>query len=281
MKLFLSVGLFLFSIQNAAAVSHYYPTLHKTQLENKELKGTELKKVLFSILAKKHIRLKNSDDILVHNCGAAPRKGKCYGQNNLGYTGARKVLFGKLHLEQGSAGYFIKDVYCRKIITNRDTKIGPNIIPNHSKLNSEHTWPQSKFSGRFQKSLQKSDLHHLYPTDSRANSIRGNQEFADVSGDPLQGGCEASYSGVPKVNGHNYFEPPSEHKGNVARALFYFSVRYQMKISSRQEAYLREWHIKDPVDANERQRNETIFKIQKNRNPFIDFPAIVENISDF
>lgn len=265
--------------QEAIAVSHYYPTSVKEKFQNNSIKGEELKALIFEVLDKKHIRVKKGDDVIVNSCAEGP-KGNCYEQKSLGYKGARKVLFGKLHLEEDGGGYFIKDVYCRKKITRAHTNIGPNVIPNHTTINCEHTWPQSKFSGRFPKGLQKADLHHLFPTDSRANSIRGNNEFADVSGDPLQSDCAASYTGVPK-GGYDFFEPPTEHKGNVARALFYFAVRYNMKISSQQEAYLRDWHIQDPVDAEERERNQTIFEIQRNRNPFIDYPELVEKIANF
>lgn len=265
-------------ITEAYAVSHYYPDSTKSQIQNSSIKDDELKIVLFDVLIKKHVRKKNQADIVVNNCGEA--SGNCYGQISLGYRGARKVLFGKLHLEEDADGYFVKDVYCRKKISNNQTQIGPNIIPNHALINCEHTWPQSKFSGRFQKGIQKSDLHHLFPTDSRANSTRGNNEFANVSGDPLEDECGSSRSGLPK-GGSEFFEPPTEHKGNVARALFYFSVRYQIKISERQEKYLRNWHIQDPVDANERERNQTIFEIQRNRNPFIDYPELVDRIQNF
>ncbi|MBK24423.1 MAG: nuclease [Halobacteriovorax sp.] len=279
MKLLLVVSVFLLLAQEAIAVSHYYPTATKQKFNNSNISGEELKVLLFNVLDKKHIRVKKGDDVVVNSCAEGP-KGNCYEQRSLGYRGARKVLFGKLHLEEDAEGYYIKDVYCRKKITNAQTQVGPNTIPNHSQINCEHTWPQSKFSGRFPKGLQKSDLHHLFPTDSRANSIRGNNEFANVQGDPLENDCAASYSGTPKGN-YDYFEPPTEHKGNVARALFYFSIRYQIKISERQEAYLRQWHELDPVDAEERDRNQTIFEIQRNRNPFIDYPNLVDRIKNF
>ena len=79
----------------------------------------------------------------------------------------------------------------------------------------------------------------------------------------------------------NYFEPPQRHKGNVARALFYFSVRYRLAISATQEAHLRAWHRKDPVDESEKNRNDLVQEIQGNRNPFIDFPHLVDSIDDF
>lgn len=262
------------------ATPDYYPTEYRDILTgSQKANAVDVEEALFKILNSPHTRYKNGPDTL----GCDSNRGTCYQQRVLGYRGARKVLFGKLHLKEGSEGYYLEEVYCRKTYTGHNVRLGPNIIPNNNILNCEHTWPQSRFTGRFAKEMQKSDLHHLFPTDSKANSIRGNYEFADVDGGKLShNNCEASHFGVA-VNGgsSDRFEPPTEHKGNVARALFYFAVRYQMKISASEEAYLREWNRLDPVDASERERNETIYQIQGNRNPFIDFPELAEQIADF
>ena len=271
MKLAASLLVLLASI-NTFAANNYYPKEFASRLERGSISKSELKIALFNILTASHQKLNGKKDTL----GCIGGNGKCYQYKVLGYRGARKVLFGKLHLEQSSQGYYVKDVYCRKEISNARTNIGPNKIPNSNIMNCEHTWPQSKFTSRFDKETQKSDLHHLYPTDSRANSVRGNYDFGDVGHGELSN-CSGSRSA-----GHGgKFEPPMEHKGNVARALFYFSVRYQTPINPSQERVLRDWHIQDPVDADERERNDGIFEVQKNRNPFIDFPHLVDNISDF
>lgn len=197
----------------------------------------------------------------------------------VGYNPAKKYLFGQLHLEKGPDGYFIHDLYCNINYTNG---AAPGGVPDQNKINCEHTWPQSKFTGAFPNETQKSDLHHLFPTDSRANSTRGNFEFADVTENKNLVNCDSSRSG-PSVTsgGRNYFEPPTTHKGNVARALFYFSVRYKMPINAEQEEFLRRWNELDPVDDAERTRNAAIEKIQGNRNPFIDHPEYVNEISNF
>lgn len=254
------------------AASNYYPADFNSKLSKGSLSNDKLKDALFDILSMTHTRRKGKADLL----GCDTDEGSCYSQKSLGYKGARKVLFGKLHLEEDANGYYLKDVYCRKVITSSQTNIGPNRIPNSNIVNCEHTWPQSKFSKSFQKGMQKSDLHHLFPTDSKANSIRGNFEFGNVDGWGELSNCEASQS-----EGHGNFEPPTEHKGNVARALFYFSVRYKMKISAKQERTIKEWHIQDPVDAEEIERNDGIYSVQGNRNPFIDFPNLVDRITDF
>ncbi|CBW25588.1 putative endonuclease I [Halobacteriovorax marinus SJ] len=271
MKAILALFLLTISLSSQAA-SNYYPSDLNAKLTKGTLKGEQLKEALFNVLSQVHTKRKGKADIL----GCTGKEGTCYSQKVLGYRGARKVLFGKLHLEEGANGYYLKDVYCRKVITSSQTNIGPNRIPNSNIVNCEHTWPQSKFSRNFEKEMQKSDLHHLYPTDSKANSIRGNFEFGNVDSWGEIRDCEASHSEAP---GH--FEPPTEHKGNVARALFYFSVRYRMPISAEQEQTIKEWHIQDPVDAEERERNDGIYAVQGNRNPFIDYPELVDHISNF
>lgn len=203
------------------------------------------------------------------------------GHRHFSYNEARKRIFNELHLNQDSEGYFIEGVYCLKKIYPFGGKHPEGRIPDHTKINTEHTWPQSKFSSRFGKGIQKTDLHHLYPTYSRINSERGNLPFADVN--PTRDlSCDESRSGHPIRGGNGtHFEPPQNHKGNVARAMFYFSIRYQIPIDPTQEFFLRLWHQEDPVDEAERNRHAKIKKIQGNRNPFIDDPRLVDQIDDF
>ncbi|MFN8943697.1 MAG: endonuclease I family protein, partial [Pseudobdellovibrionaceae bacterium] len=124
--------------------------------------------------------------------------------------------------------------------------------------------------------------HHLYPTDSKLNSIRGNYPFGEVVRSKKALHCESgAMFGDPEQGSGPVFEPPAKHKGNVARALFYFSSKYHMAIDPAQEATLKKWHIEDPVDAEEMRRNEEIYKVQMSRNPFIDYPELASQISDF
>lgn len=196
------------------------------------------------------------------------------------YSRAREIVMQKLHLDQDNQGYYVEDVYCQKDFRNN---VGPNRMPSHQDINIEHTWPQSRFSSGFRKSIQKNDLHHLYPTDSRSNSTRGNHHFSQFKGNarPVNGDCELSQLGTIAQTGSSGFEPPFEHKGNVARALFYFSIRYKIRIPQHEEFFLRQWHLIDPVDAEERERNELIERHQGNRNPFIDDPQLTDLITDF
>ena len=170
---------FLAIFSTTALANSYYPQSYQNDFARGLTTGQSLKDTLFTILTSQHqTNGRNADSLGCHS----DKNGHCYSQVSLGYKGARKVLFGKLHLEEDSRGYFIKDVYCRKEFTKSQTNVGPNIIPNNNILNCEHTWPQSRFNRKFSKGIQKSDLHHLFPTESKANGIRGNSPFTDVRG---------------------------------------------------------------------------------------------------
>ncbi len=200
----------------------------------------------------------------------------------MSYTKAKIKMFGDIDLERDSKGYYVYDVYCQ---TRVRKNVGPGKIPNNKIMNTEHLWPQDLFVYGAGSSGQKSDLHHLLPTASRANSCRGTYPFGEVGTmEGLYGGCSSSKRGYlePDYNdSRRFFEPPDEVKGNIARALFYFAVRYDARIDEVQEFFLRLWHEIDPVDDSERSRHEKIFAAQKNRNPFIDYPNLVDEIRDF
>lgn len=217
------------------------------------------------------------DEILKADLHDTARKG----QKSFNYDDARIKLFKEIHIEKDAQGHYILGVYCQKKYYLAPNEVPGTSIPNSDVFNTEHTWPQSRFSNKFNSKIQKTDLHHLYPTYSKINSERGNYPFGEVNNE-RRVSCETSQSGPARSTGKGiYFEPPQTHKGNVARAMFYFSVRYQIEIDPVQEEYFRVWHREDPVDAAERTRNEKIAKLQGNRNPFIDNPEYVDQISDF
>jgi len=143
------------------------------------------------------------------------------------------------------------------------------------KLNIEHTIPQSKGAKEYP---AKSDLHHLYVTSKATNSKRANLDFCVVEEVFWShGGSKMGFD----ENIEDCFEPHDDQKGNVARAYFYFSVRYNIPIVDTMEKYLRQWHKADPVNARDIKRNKQILELQGNSNPFIDFPKFVKFISNF
>ena len=204
---------------------------------------------------------------------------------DIGYFRARVFLMGEFYLHQNGNSYSLKDVYCdREIMANEfpgKSGIGPNKVPDDTLVNTEHTWPQSRFNSRISKDVQKDDLHHLYPTNSVLNGIRGNNKFGEVTKDIKELQCRASRFGYAAQGRQEIFEPPKSHQGNVARALFYFSVKNSLPIDQDEEDTLRRWDRQDPVDQEEMDRNNEIEKLQKSRNPFIDYPGLADRIQNF
>lgn len=226
---------------------------------------------LFNILSTSHSTVKGDYDV-VGRCLT-----NCYAHKSIGYDQARVVMFDERDVLTDGKEKYIKDVYCGKKYSFKDGN-----STDHTEVNIEHTWPQSKFSTKYDKGMQKSDMHHLYLTDSKANSDRGNNEFGiagDAKNEIHAQDCDISV--LFRGDSGYLFQPPANHRGNVARSLFYFAVRYNMPISKKQEAALRQWHVADPVDAMEIARHEIVAKHQNIRNPFVDFPKLVDQISDF
>lgn len=268
-------------MSHAYADSTYYPKAFIEAVASGKVQNEELINQLNILLTSNHKRdQKGGPDTL--GCDVAGVDG-CYAHRSLGYDGARRVMFGKNFLKSDGDGFYIIDVYCQKRFGG-SAKVGPNSIPDQARINCEHTWPQSKFSRKYPEEMQKSDLNHLYPTDSRANGIRGNLDFVEVGSDNgalAEDNCLASKFGVSTVSSADGFEPPLTHKGNVARSLFYFSVRYKISIPKSEEEVLRRWNDLDPVDQEEMNRNDAILNAQGNRNPFVDYPQLINYISKF
>lgn len=158
--------------------------------------------------------------------------------------------------------------------------------------NREHSFPRSWFGDA---SPMDTELFHIYPTDGYVNGKRGSYPYGEVSaptwtssnGSKLGPNITASYSGT-------VFEPIDEYKGDFARTYFYMATRYEDIISNWNSVVLdgssypvyTEWHLdmlirwheEDPVSQKETDRNNAIYDIQYNRNPFIDHPEYVASV---
>lgn len=166
-------------------------------------------------------------------------------------------------------------------------------------FNREHTMPLSWFGGSV--SPMRSDIYHIYPVDKHVNAVRANYPFGIVN-QPTWTSQNGGKLG-PNVAGEEYtgmsFEPIDAYKGDLARAFFYMITRYEDVITDwtysdegnvmfDHNTYpgfepwviemLLQWHRKDPVSQRERMRNDLIYQLQGNRNPFVDKPLFVEKI---
>lgn len=135
--------------------------------------------------------------------------------------------------------------------------------------NREHVWAQSLTGGWFGTSGAGADMHHIRPCDPGVNSSRGNKKFGTASG----------YYNPVNINNSG-----QDYRGDTARIIMYLFVRYTQADSRRitdifqSVEILLEWNKLDPVSETEIIRNEYTFKIQGNRNPFIDYPAFADSI---
>lgn len=173
-----------------------------------------------------------------------------------------------------------------------------NVGPEGTCYNREHSVPQSWFGGV---APAYTDLFHIYPTDGQVNGMRDNYPYGEVMA-PTRVSLNGSKLGLNSTTGYSgtVFEPIDAYKGDLARTYFYMATRYENvianwdKLSSQGDVVLNgtsnqvfeqwalnlllKWHQQDPVSQKETDRNNAIYNIQKNRNPFIDFPHLVECI---
>ena len=166
--------------------------------------------------------------------------------------------------------------------------------------NREHSFPRSWFGGEVDP--MNTDVFHIYPTDIHVNSQRGNNPYGEcANGTRL---TYDSYVAKGKLGTSTYpgywgtvFEPDDEYKGDLARTYFYMVTCYKSELpnwpgspnlnysQNKYKAFstwtinmLMEWHRMDPVSEKEIKRNEAIYGLQDNRNPFIDHPELAEYI---
>ena len=156
--------------------------------------------------------------------------------------------------------------------------------------NREHSWPSSWYGAT---SPMYTDVFMVYPTDNEVNNKRGSYPFGEVISPTWTSlnGCRLGPSSYPGYSG-TVFEPIDEYKGDFARAYFYMTTRYYGEdagwpgspmtsgavLLPWAEAMLLEWNAADPVSDKEIDRNQAIYFIQDNRNPFIDRPDFVAKV---
>jgi len=159
--------------------------------------------------------------------------------------------------------------------------------------NREHSWPKSWFGGEV--SPMYTDLFQVVPTDIYVNNRRGSYPYGEVSS-PTWTSANGSRLGTCSYPGYSgtAFEPIDGYKGDFARNYFYMAARYLGEDGSWPgsdmadgavlrpwaEAMLIAWHLSDPVSTKETDRNDAVYDIQYNRNPFIDHPEYVLQVYD-
>jgi len=163
-----------------------------------------------------------------------------------------------------------------------------------SEFDIEHMLPKSWWGGDVNEAY--CDLFHLVPADYSANRSKSNNAPGIPTDSTFNNGSfvtgSGSTYGLTRV-----FCPEDEYKGDFARAYFYIVTCYEelqwistgdaakamtntsyLEFRPWLQQLLLSWHRQDPVSEKEKNRAIQVNKIQGNRNPFIDYPELVEYI---
>lgn len=249
---------FLVSVMPALPMLAQIPEGYYSSLKGK--KGAELKTAIHDIIKKANVLE--------------------YGSGN------RNTWWGFWSTDRDERGYFI-DRYSSESEWVKSTSQGAA----GAGMNIEHSFPKSWWGGA--KNQAYKDLYNLMPCESRINSTKSNYPMGKVvSGDKGNGWTKVGKG----TDGKWYWEPADPWKGDFARGYMYMATAYQDYNWSgnqapqilQQGAYptLKEWAYKlyiqwakaDKPNALEIKRNNDVAKIQGNRNPYVDFPNLMEYV---
>ena len=158
-------------------------------------------------------------------------------------------------------------------------------------FNREHSIPKS-----WRNDKKYSDVIMVVPTDGYVNNRRSNYPFGEVGSTTYVSDNSFSKVGSCITPGYSgvVFEPNDEYKGDFARIYFYAATRYHNEcgnwggngfsgsfphLDEWTRAMMLRWHEMDPVSTKEMDRNDAVYESrQKNRNPFVDYPELVDLI---
>lgn len=164
--------------------------------------------------------------------------------------------------------------------------------------NREHSFPANWFNSS---SPMYTDLFHIVPTDGKVNGMRSNYAFGVVASPTKtsENGSKYGSNSYPGSTGVA-FEPVDEYKGDFARNYFYMATRYENVIANWEAndpngdymldgtsypcfetwalQMLLDWNAADPVSQKELSRNDAVYALQGNRNPYIDHPEYVNQV---
>lgn len=159
-----------------------------------------------------------------------------------------------------------------------------------SGMNIEHSFAKSWWGGT--KNQAYCDLFNLMPSDQTANSRKGNYAIGTVTSSSWSNG---SIKVGKNEKGIQVWEPADRWKGDFARTYMYMVTCYShltwesaalTQLENNEwpvfndwtQKLLLKWSRQDPVDEIEKKRNEEVYKIQGNRNPFVDYPNLCEYV---
>ena len=162
-------------------------------------------------------------------------------------------------------------------------------LPSQTVANTEHIVPQSFFKKQYP---MVSDLHHLFSSPAKLNNVRGSLVFKEFDYSECGKWCHnqncVEREDIPsnpdvyscENKDKNAWMPRVDDRGIVARAVFYFVTMYDgVPIEKLGDlATFKKWHNEYPPSEFEKVRNDRLNETQGNRNPFIDYPELVDQV---
>ena len=215
----------------------------------------------------------------------------CSGRRYRYGSGEKKSWDGFYHTDRDTNTNQVLDMYSNEVRYFNPEKPTASVAG----FDIEHMLPKSWWGGDVNPAY--CDLFHLVPGDASANRSKSNHAPGIPADSSFNNG--SFVTGQDTIHGlQRVFCPADEYKGDFARAYFYIAACYGDSLTwletgepgaavtneSWQEfrPWLRDlllgWHRMDPVSEKEKARAIEVNKIQGNRNPFIDYPELVEYI---
>ena len=256
MKRILTHILLLLSVTTAIAQSDYYKSVDGTK------GGATLKTALYNLI-KNHKKIS-------YGSGEDKTWGAFYTTDAVVENGQRRVL----------------DMYSneKRYFGSKGSAV--------SGMNIEHSVAKSWWGGTQNNAY--CDIHHLNPSDQNANSHKSNYPLGELTSVSWDNGV--TFVGKANIDGSsmNAYEPCDEYKGDFARVFMYMFTCYQdltweyTWMNYEKSTYptlkpwavelLLKWHKQDPVSEKEVNRNNAVYAVQGNRNPYVDFPQLADYV---
>lgn len=207
--------------------------------------------------------------------------------NVLAYgSGNGKTWWGFWLTDRTSDGRFI-DRYSPKSAWTQSTSQGRA----GAGMNIEHSFPKSWWGGSENQAY--CDLYNLMPCESGINTLKSNYVMGKTTDTSI------ADNGATKIGGSSWgvkvWEPADEWKGDFARGYMYMATCYQdfswvkagtdilengsyPTLKKKASDLYIQWAKADMPNKLEITRNNAVYKIQGNRNPFVDFPNLMDYI---
>lgn len=193
------------------------------------------------------------------------------GQSQLADPKAAVQLFWSQLYGQGGS-----TLYCDKAFSEESSQLKASAIYSSKQLKSALRCVTDRQCGIMNPGYGyiASDLHNLYPAMNRVELARRNAHFGE-----LDDSVPSKFADIDcdMKTSFQLVEPRDAAKGNIARAIFYMHIEYNLPIVGQVQMYKR-WHQMDPPDAEEKARNDKIASLQGSRNRFIDKPELVDQL---